>query len=172
MTATEAYQNTDVRKTFHAVVRAFSRRYGRPREDVLSEANEYFMGAYLDYDPARCGKFALWVRVRVWGRLLDAMRKEEYRKARMRKAATNIDLMVVQLIPDFDPQMLCNKLTQDGKFVVRMVINMPVSLRLVLVQMAGDTPSEWREAVKQVLREHGWSWVRIRAAFKDVRTNL
>lgn len=165
-----------VEKLFHRAVSVFVKRYRHALsrlsvDEVVSAAGEGFADACADYDGTRGKKFSSWVWTKIWGKMLDDLRKA-FRKSR-RSFARVYDLAEEEESPEFDRQEFMSKLTPDGRLAASLVLDNPIDLEFIKVLLGGDTAWYTREAVRQYLIQvEEWSRVRVSRAFAEVKEAL
>ena len=145
----------DVEWILNAVVKRNFRSFGGDKEELKSEAHVAFMLAAETYDP-ECGtRFSSWLYTKTWRRLQDYRREQIKPRCR-----------TIPLIHDHYPSLpyanqktidLIDQLTDEVKCIISIAL----------------TPDEQNDkANKRVLgeklRKQGWSWSRIRNAFREL----
>lgn len=165
-----------VEKLFRSAVSLFMRRYRHAMfrvymDDMMSAAGEGFVDACVTYDPKQKMKFGSWVWKKVWGKMLDDLRKA-FRRSR-RSFARVYDLAEEQEAVEFDRDELLAKLSSDGQLAVNLVLDSPMELEFLKAIIGDDTPANTREAVRQyLLEEEGWTKIRVTRAFLEVKAAL
>jgi len=132
-------------------------------DELMSQANEYFMTAYNTHDKTR-SSFTTWLRVRVWYGLVMANGKEmkhtrnQSRPPRPTNHQDNIGLLD-----------LIDSLNEDAKNLILLVRSVPADLDQ-LFHRAHRKPA--RKYVFQYLKDCGWTRSEILNAFSSLKCLL
>lgn len=165
-----------VEKMFRAAINQFlkkyrSRMYRIYAEEMVSAAGEGLMDAITTFDPKLKTKFSTWMWKKVWGKMMDDLRKA-FRRSN-RTFAQVYDLEAEQEPPTFDRDEFMARLTPDGRTAASLVLDCPIELEFLKVLIGPDSPDNTREAVRQFLvQEEGWTKIRVTRAFAEVKAAL
>lgn len=166
-------------ETYHSVeamiqgiVVGFMRRYPfLDNEDLWSEARLGFMQAYESYDPD-VAAFTTHVWNRVTRQLQDHLRTLAREAARPVIYGLDLDLLTGPSGPAFDVNDWLDGLRDDCRQAASMVLHPNRKLTKMVKTMGGDTAANVRTAVRMSLKDAGWSGVRIKEAFRDIKRSL
>lgn len=171
MTATDVLSPDEryarVEKFVHKLVWGFRRKYGLDLDDLVSEAHYGYVQACETYDGRT--EFITWVGEKVKRRLQTYVRKVFSERKR-----PEIDLETVPqpaTSRDFDLDGLLEKLTPDGREWVMLVLDAPVPVLMTVAEL-GETPANYRYAVRTWLKDCGWAVARVTEAFTEVKEAL
>ena len=157
----------EVERFVYKLAWGFRRKYGIPFDEAKSEAFVGYMAAVESYDGST--KFITWVGEKVKRYLQTYVRN----KACERKAV-ELDLT---RIPDreppalFDPDELRRQLQPDARELIDLVLDAPVPILATLAEL-GETPANYRYALRSWLTDCGWAAGRVAQAFSDVKEAL
>jgi hypothetical protein len=142
-------------------------------EECRSEGLEGYVEAYHSYQPGR-GEFTTWVGVKVRSRLLDLARRLRREGRRLKGAVDAAEVAVAKAVPDFRLDEFVEELSEDARTVVSMVFDTPIDVKVVMYRLGGDqdTPQTYRGAIREVLRDLGWTRKRIKESFQEIRRAL
>jgi hypothetical protein len=165
----------DVERLIYQAVHDFRRRYGGDVEDLKSQAYLLFMKAYERYD-RRKGSFSTWCYEVVYLGLLQDLRRQLHRRSRVRVVNADVDRLARKRPArqaSFDLRDFLDGLSDDARLVVKTVTGTSREYRSYL-QMRGDELSTFfmRNALRDLLKDHGWDGARIRTAFTEVADAL
>lgn len=153
----------EVKRLIYSTCIKFQRKYGGDVEELASEANVYFMEAYITYDLSK-GPFSQWVRFRVSRCLLETVRNAARRNSRLGRVA--LDLTTVPVTAKnmtADVKALVEVLPIEEAEIVEMVLAAPTQ---------GLKPETVRAELRRHLKERGWSKTRIKQAFDSIASAL
>lgn len=156
-----------VEKFVHSIVWGFRRKYGLDRDDLVSEAYYGYMTAVETYDGRT--EFITWVGEKVKRRLQTFVRKVFSERTR-----ADVDLETVpqpKTSREFDLDGLMAKLSPDGQEWVTLVLDAPLPVLMDVMEL-GETPANYRYAVRTWLKDCGWAMARVTAAFTEVKEAL
>jgi len=132
-------------------------------DDLMGQADEYFMIAYNTHDKTR-SSFTAWLRVRVWYGLVMANGKEmkhTYNQTRPPRPSVHPDnIGLVDLL---------DSLNEDARNLILLVRSVPADLDK-LFQKARRKPA--RKHVFHYLKDCGWSRSEILNAFSSLKRLL
>lgn len=167
---TETY--LDVEKLIYDTIHRFIEQYGGDFDEFLSIARESYMLAFNSYDPERAG-FVTYVRCFIWGRLQKTWRVER-RRAQILNLNHEYDFShhPERSENKFDVSEFVEKLSEDGKTVVNLVFDSPIDIALSIMERGGDTPNNVRLAIREFLKDVGWSAGRVSNTFREIRKAL
>lgn len=164
----------EVRKLVFDRVHTFLGRFRVDRAEVVAEAFYGFMLAYDSYDPT-VGAFTTWVQFKVDKRLMTLLRKRiDY----ARKKVVNVGVEILETIQDrvqkeqFDSDVLFFRLSKDARDMVKLVLDHPTDVRLLLRQMGTESPGNWRQVIREFFTELDWTPDRIRKTFQEIKEKL
>ncbi len=165
---TETYE--DVAKLLRHTAQRFSKSYGLDHEESFSQANLLFMSAYDSYDP-RMSAFTTWLVNVVWNGLKNHYRKNtaedqgryRYRRNTARSRTTT-----------FDVEKLEREVSEDASFVIILVIDPPIDIRLATktTKFGKIRTDSLTKAIMEYLRDIGWSSDRIQNSFTEIQESL
>lgn len=149
----------DVQNMLYDIAHKFLRKYGGDFEELVSQANLYFMTAYNSFSSKK-SNFTTWCYFIVWKGLLNERQKEI--KTNYIPCDTNgydEDGCFIDFI---------DELSEDSKIIVGLILDTPNDLKILIERKGGTLPK-----VKTVIREHlnelGWSMKRITESFSEIR---
>ncbi len=157
-------QFASVEKFVHKLVWAFRSRYGCEVDELLSEAFMGYMDAVESYDERT--KFVSWVGEKVKFRLMSFVRTQM-----QRRKGEKITDVPQPTHPVFDPDEILAKLSPDGQELLGLVIDTPVPILCDIARL-GETPANYRYALRVWLRDCGWAKKRIIETFSEIREAL
>lgn len=169
----EAYSDTV--EILDRLVSRFVGCYGGDYEDLRSEADLAFMKAWDTHDYS-IRSFEAWLKLKVWRSLQENMRVRLARHNRLPRVHLDLDARAAEVSPA--PFNLGEFLEQhadldaDAKLVVGLVVNPPIPVRLATRERGEESVVNIRAAVKEYLRDDGWSKARIDASFTAVMETL
>jgi hypothetical protein len=147
----------------------FYLRYGGNREEIKSEAVEYFFVAYDSFDSSKKTKFTSWLYIKVWHGLLDSQKKVIWRQKLL-----GVPVELTNEIPreesNFDINVFTEGMTEDAKYVVTTVISCPDKLKEKI--KVRDNGLAMRKRVREYLVEQGWGLSRIAETFEEITKAL
>jgi DNA-directed RNA polymerase specialized sigma24 family protein len=168
----------EVEATFRAAVGKFLKQYRKAMfriyaDQIVSAAGVGYMDALSTFDPDLKTEFASWVWTKVWGKMLDELRRHIRRcKKHGWEPLTEFE---DHGPTTFDRDEFMAKLSPDGRTVAGIAMDSPIELQFVVAAIDDrDPPSDdnVREAVRQYLMEQGWTKVRVKRAFQEVKDAL
>lgn len=165
----------EVEATFQKAVTKFLHQYKAKMyriyaSDMKSAAAVGFMDALTSFDKKHNTDFKSWVWTKVWGKMLDELRKH-VRLSRRYDSLTNDQEHY--LPPSFDREDFLHKLGPDARHAALVALDNPIELQFILAIMGQETtPNNIREAIRQHFLELGWTKVRIQRAFEEVKRAL
>lgn len=171
----------DCEETIKNGVRSFCRRRQLDPDEALGLAHEAFMEAYWDkrFDSERAS-FTTWVASRVYYKLLEAWDRQRSRHSVAQRAEGA--KAVHRVFPDLDslPRAHCSwhlidfldELSDDAQTVVRITLEAPGDVRLCLIEKGNCFPRTIRAALREFLRDCGWTASRIAESFAEIRQAL
>lgn len=158
----DTYEESE--EQIHATVRRFVRRHGTSGgsfEDLLADAQYWFMEAYGRWDPEGRRTWTQELHYWLWFGMIDDARA----RLRMNYGISNE--------PHAPPPGLADDyaLGYDADYVVALVLDPPLDLGQA-VQAKGGQSRNWRSSLRAYLRQQGWSSDRVNAAFKEIQEAL
>lgn len=175
---TETYE--DVRKLIYKTVADFVRRYNGSRipeltyHELAAIANELYVDAYDSYRAER-GPFPQWVRFYIYKNLTERLRNNLRRQNQVSIGRLTDEMeAVITSRPEFQLAPLLERLSWDGRIVVLLVFEVPISLRCALLEQEQEeeTPKQIRQALRECLRDFGWTPQRIARSFREIKKAL
>lgn len=155
MAITESYE--DVRLLIYSTIHRFIRSYGGDFEDLLSDANEFYMLAYRTWDRNK-GPFPSWVRFQVWTELLERVRRNTSKNNRLPRLYADITTMEHKR--RFSLEDFTFDLSADAAEVVKWItLNPPKGPSKLCI-------------VRKHLNQQGWSGERIDEVFEEITEAL
>lgn len=161
----------DVQTVLEKVARRFVQDHGGHYEDILCDANWYYLKAYDDYVPER-GEFRRWVQYRVRMGLLEDLRRAAYRHVTLPRKNVPLAALTAKEAAVFDPGPVLDRLGTDAAFLVKLVLEVPDDLQFALDMRTRATDYDFKLTIRSYLKESGWAVERIAAAFAEVRSVL
>jgi hypothetical protein len=150
------------------------RSMGGDVDELRGLAAEIFLDAYRTWSPDR-GSFRKWVSFRVWTGLTEVRRTSLMRAQRLKRIYPDMRILS-KTAPTFHIQSFMSDLSQDAQFILHLITYRPMGLeRKWYSKAVGERepqPRNLRTAIKTLLRELGWSSVRITASFNEIKTAL
>lgn len=168
---TDTYK--DVERWLTTLVKRFRKKYRIDLDEARSLANLGFVIAYESYDLNE-GSFTNWVYQKVWGNLLSGIRKDISENRRRKKTTTEFDLDSFRIPdpPDFRLDDLLTSLKKDAREVVTMALRPPKGVEKIVRHYKNDSEISYRMAIRQFLKDKGWTASRITETFNEVRRAL
>lgn len=165
----ETYE--DVRLMIYKVCWKFQRKYGGEFEEWRGMASLHFMRAYNTFNSST--KFSSWCQLIVY-RLLQ----EDVRVAARKRARVPIQYVSEVLASAASgygtgfAELMCD-LSEDARMVARIAVEAPPDVRIAILQQGGRvTAPKIRKAIREMLRDLGWSVGRITTAFTELKEAL
>lgn len=150
---------TDLENMIYDIVHKFIRRYSGEFDEILSQANYYFVLAYESYEQGR-SSFNTWAYFRIWKGLLNERQKQlkpTYREEDKQEVSTK-DFLLVDLL---------DGLSDDSQFIVQLVLESPKELQELFT-----VKKEERKSAKIILQEYlkgiGWTIPQIKKSFREL----
>lgn len=169
MSATESMNETydDVKNLVHATAYQFMSKFGGDADTVISEAYDYYMGAYRLWDPNRNMSFPTFVRRCIWLGLLESLRKKIRRGNKVTLSDMTEDLYADK--DQFNLVDFLDGLTEDAKTVVNLILDTP---RSIAVLFEDKKPAAIKNLLKDYLFALGWGVERVEETFSEIQENL
>lgn len=149
-------------------VRDFTRRYGGEYEEWLSEAYVLFMEAYKQHDQHR-SRFTVWVRNYIWNHLFNLWQKGVGRNNRLPRVYEDLDKIAAREETFYVSEWL-EELTDDAREAASVVLEDIPDFRLAL--QGRLAPHYMKLALREVLKDFGWTASRICESFLEIREAL
>jgi hypothetical protein len=159
----------DLEQYLAKIVGSFTRKHGGEYDEWMSLARELFVDAFYYHDPAK-GSFEKTVGTFVWGRMLNYWQRQKDR-ARKRDKGYLLDNHPAT-IPEFNVGEFLEDLSGDARDVVNLVLEDAPDLRVAMAWRKVKNPTQVRYALKEVLRDLGWTASRIAESFTEIREAL
>jgi hypothetical protein len=162
----------DVERLLSKISGDFYRTHsGLTYQEIAAEAYYHFVLAYRTYDKSKKTKFSTWATFKVWKGLQQAMRKKIQRDQR---ASLGLDG-----VPDpparevtFDMGDFLGSLSCDARHVAGLVLESGIDVRLAIAERGNNTPRNVRGALRDVLKDMGWTKARVVESFAEIRKAL
>lgn len=157
-----------VERLITKMVNKAQRLYQLDRDDLLSAAYYAFMQAHASYKHELGFKYSTWLVHKVNGRFKDLLRNRSKNKLFQ---VEEFDATA----PDdqkFDAEGWLSQLTEPARHVAKLVLDMPMDVKATIAHLGGMTPVNCRQAVREFLRDQGWTEEETIRAFQEVRRNL
>lgn len=175
MFAEETY--FDVSDMLDATTKKFMRRFNRfpdQYEELRADANTYYLEAYRSFRSDGGLSFRRWVFKRVWFGLLDSIRKEAFRAARLKKNPLPDENELPTHQQKFSLLELLDELSEDARTIVELVLDPPLDVRLHVEcrRQKKTTRNNVVASFREYLRDLGWSARRIADSFDEISAAL
>ncbi len=186
----DTYQ--DVQKLIYQQIHQQKKR-GGDFEELLSEANLSFMGAYHGYEDNRGAQFSTYVGFCLKMDFLTQARKLASRQAQIDRAklilpnlpryetATDVgeygertvDFVPASKPDAFDRDGFLDQLSEDAAMVATMALepNKKVT-KLAILQGGDEKPHCVKRAIIDFLKDLGWCAERIRESFEEIKSAI
>lgn len=167
---TETFE--DVERLMYSVIHKYWRRYGGEFDEWRSEGHRVFMRAYTTYKPEN-GSFHSWFYFLLVKLFMERIRRETMHNVRHRREYMDFSYLASRSTKAFDADDYCDVLglSDDARWVVELVTDSPFDIRLALCDKE-DARSNVKGALKEFLRDAGWSTKRIFESFREIREAL
>lgn len=162
MNAEMAY--TQTQGILNQMTERMYRYYGGHPSDWESQANWAWLQAWNNYDPSQ-GEFTTYLTHTVKGAMLELLRN--MRKQR-RRAGDLTEQPVSPSKNNFSPMEFMETLSRDAKILATLALDAPADIRVTVFEKGGFNRRNMRVALKEFLKELGWSLARIREAFWEL----
>jgi len=160
---TETYY--DMENLINDTVWRFCNRYGGDFEEWKAEANLTFVRAFNTHKRSKA-QFSTWLRFCVWKRLLDyytALQKQSPKTIRIERDLS-LENFESKKRYSFSSLELLDGLQEDTKTLINLIWNLPHDLPI----SNGDSPCHTKIALKNYLRDAGWTLKRIKESFEEI----
>lgn len=168
MAAEETYK--DVQNMLDNVVHKVIARFGGDYQEQRAEANLIFMEVFHspNFDPEKA-QFSSWVVTKVWYGLLERMRNNVLRSKRTIYVSEGIENTPSRPSLTFDKEEFLSHLSDDGKVAASALLSPPLDVSIAIKQRGeNETPQRVRSAIKEFLKDLGWSMKRITESFSEI----
>jgi len=161
---TETYN--DMQSLISNVVWKFYKKYGGDFEEWKAEANLIFIKAYNTHKKNK-GQFSTWLYFCVWKRLLDYSREIHkqvpinYGECRNEDTIKNLE---DRKNHSFSSLEFLDGVGEDAKTLIYLIWNFPHDLPI----SKGNNPCHMKVALRNYLRDAGWTGKRIKETFKEI----
>ena len=156
----------DTQNLIYKTIHSFLKKYGGDWDELLGEANLYFILAYNSHDPSK-GDFTPRLRHYIWNNLLNTRRRILSHKAQLEQ--TYHTRLKIQ--SKFDYLEFEDSLSEDGRIIVDLLHHTPTELKNLLIEF-GNTPLQSQRILKEYLSEFGWSRKKIKETFSEIKNLL
>lgn len=167
---TSTYEDVEflIKKTVHE----FQKRYGGDFEELQSHAHLLFMDAWKKHNRERAS-FPTWCRYRVWYGLLDVLRTKMQKDNRHKQVPLSPDATAPR---PWLREFLAD-LSNDAKMIVMLVLDTPKDIELNMrrrrrLYKEEKDRARTRRAVREFLRDIGWTKDQVRTAFTEIKEAL
>jgi len=165
---TDTFQ--EVEKFIQSISNGFLEAYNLDYDEVKSAAYLGFMQAYKSYVHKK-GEFTTWVGHKVKRRLLDLLNKH-IKDGKRPLAQIDLRLYPEKDPPDFDVNDWLDGLSKDARIVAKLVLKVPIDIRVLMTQLGEDSPGNWRQAIREFLDERGWAKKRVTRTLIEIKEAL
>lgn len=156
----------------HKQIGQFLEVHDIDHEEVRSAAYLGYVRAYHTYKPQLGFQFTTWVWYHVNKRMLDALRKK----------ITNDNRPVVQIdwdlfdqeekLPEFIFDEWLETLSEDARLAAKVAVECPIDIKWFLSKLGEESPGNYRQAVREFLKELDWNDKRIKQSFQEIKERL
>jgi hypothetical protein len=159
----------DMEKMIFKIVLDHYKRYGGDLDELMSEAQEKFLLAHIDYDGAK-GELSTYVYQKVKFGLVDLQRRN-YRKLKGCKIKSLDEVkgecQVTSPKKDADLTILLTQIGEDCANIIYLILFPPCDFHDEMNNY--KRASEWRNCITEYLHFHmKWSLERIQMAFTEL----
>lgn len=164
----------DLIPTLKALARELVRHYGERPDDAVSTVNADFVEAYRTHDPAR-GEFgpSAAYRIRGW-------QKTRYRNhARRRRLLHPVAPEALRTVPAartpdrFEFGAFTAPLSHDARIVLALLYDGPEGFDAAVRADSKPGPASIRRhLIRWLAVSHGWPYLRVLTAFREIGRNL
>lgn len=157
----------EVKNLVYSIVNRYVRAANLEKEEAESVAHLAAVNAYYSYDPDR-GTIETWIANHVRYAMQEMIRS----RAQQKKYTTVSESTPDRRKPTFKLKELMEGVSQDAKRMIWLTLARPTTVELSIMMMGGENIINIRRAVKEVLRESGWTWKRITETFREIKEAL
>lgn len=158
----------DVQNQIYKMAHKFHKQYGGAWDEVLSEANYYFLTAYASYKDGTA-EFTTHCHWTMFYGFLSYYRNQRKRASRIEDAPID----VVEAKSRFDLKRLLTELSEDAQQVVTLIVDPPADVKYDAVAGKGlSNASSMKKAVRSFLQEIGWTADRMCNAFQEIQNAI
>jgi len=164
----------DLIPTLKSLARELVRRYGERPDDAESHVSHDFLEAYRTYNP-RQGSFGARVAYTVRGRQKDRYRKHVRHLRILRPVPLEAAYSVpTARTPDrFDFGAFTAPLSHDAKIVLALLYDGPEEFDAAVRADPKPGPASIRRhLIKWLAVAHGWPYLRVLTAFREIGKSL
>lgn len=174
----------DVHPLILKVCHTFRRRYGGDWDELVGEANEYFMRAYRRFNRHK-GRFSKRVAYCVWVCLLDKHRVRRSRETKLPRVRPfkrrddggwerEYDVITNAAQPiRFNLTQLLGEVSHDAAHAIKLAVDPPPKVVRRVSQIDKlKRPKARRSALVEYLTDLGWSMARVLESFKEIAEAL
>ena len=135
----------------------FASHYGLDWDETFAEANHGFVCSYKTWDETK-GSLKNWLQYGIKNRLLNWIKEDCY--------TSTFRIRSMEEKPFFLSDFL-EELSNDGRMVARMALDTPAEV-LNIAREKGNRNINLRAAIKNHMKEQGWTWKQIGKAWGEV----
>lgn len=168
-----------VKPLIRTIAKRFKLRFGGDLDEIIAEANLIFLEYAPLFDKHRMRRdgtstvpFAQYIAYFIWKRLEYPYRREARRKKKLKRHKLTEPMLGVT-DQEFDVYEWAKTLSEEAAFVVKAVVEVPIDLRACLLQRRIKEPGYlFRCALREYLRDLGWSLDEILKSFQEIKESL
>lgn len=166
---TQTYE--DSRLLIYQISHKMSCAFYVPFEDVLGQAHLIFMEAFRSFDPSYNAKFTTWLQIRLWGRLINWLKKEYPENLHLE---LDDDILCFASEADrFRIQDMMKGLSGEARMIVRLVCSTPKELQDIITITKVEGKRDIRLTIHEYLVDRfGWATNEVLSSFKEIRLAL
>jgi hypothetical protein len=161
----------EVKNLIYLLCWEFSRGYRIDHEVCIAEGYYAFLQAYDSFDISSDVPFSNWVKIKVMSRLKDLLRKRIKESKRFVSLTDEHD-KAKEVYSLFDIKEWLKGLSKDGRKVAKLVLYPPMDIKWYLGKFGYLSGGNYRQALREVLREMDWDEDRIKNTFIEIKEHL
>lgn len=171
----------DVQRLMDYIVNKFIVRNGGDFDEYRGEADVIFVEVYKWWRPDKGSKFTSSLCNAIYRRL-QYLRNRERKHGHLWKLSLDHETVVdgertswanniADDDPVFDRQTFEERLSNDGRVVLRLLLDSPQEIVETAIGNGGN-PVNWKAAIGSYLSDIGWSGRRVKSTFKEIKEAL
>jgi hypothetical protein len=161
----------DVQLYVYKLVNKARRKYNLDPDEVMEAAYLGFMQAWETYRNPNV-KFLTWCGRKVSYRILDLIKATIKQRRQEMMSLSLMDVIAKDHSNRFNVEDWLKGLSADARLVAKLIIDPPIDIRTMLIQLKSESACNWRYAIRDYLRDLGWSEKRMKLAFTEIRQQL